>query len=77
MLQKVVQCVAPFKPELFLQNIMSTIQDKDKNHIVVHISTVVRLLYAQLWTCKEVLNEDKLKDKIYEAAEMDILSEKK
>lgn len=68
MLQKILKCVVPFKSEVFLLNIMSTIHDKDKKHIILHIIIEARLVYAQMWKCNNVLVEGKLKDKIYEVA---------
>lgn len=36
---------------------------------------MARLLNAQMWKCLDVPTEDKLRDKIYEAVEMDVLTE--
>lgn len=62
MLHKTLKCVVPFKQELFLLNIMPAIQDRSKTHIIVHISAVVRLIYAQMWKCIDVPNLDEWKD---------------
>lgn len=66
----------PFKPELFLLNIIPDIQGENKKHLVIHVNAAVRLSFAQLWKNEEVPKLEILIEKIYEVAEMDISSER-
>lgn len=65
----------PFKTqELVLLNVIRTIQERDKKHIVVYINTATRLLVAQKNV--DVPNLDKLIERVYEVAEAEVLTER-
>lgn len=46
-----------------LLNIIPTIQERDKKHIIVHINSAERLLFAQMWKNAEVPSIDNLIEK--------------
>lgn len=74
-IQKIFKRAIPFKPELFLLNIMPKIQDNKHKHLTVHIVRTARLVFAQKWENNAVPDINELIDKLYNTAEMDILTE--
>lgn len=65
----------PLKSEIFLLNITTEMQNKDK-YLVIQIITAARIVYAQMWKIVAVPDDIKLIDKLFELAEMDIITER-
>lgn len=75
-IQEMVNCSVPFKLELFLLNIMTTIQDNTKKYLLTQVVMAEKILYEQMWKKVEIPDNVRLIDKLYETAEIDLLTER-
>lgn len=55
---------------------VSTIQEQETKYLIIHVNTIVRLLYAQMWKGENSQNIEKMIEKLYEMVEMDTLTER-
>lgn len=76
MIQDALKDKIELKPEGYLLNILEKEYKKEQLHLLTHICTAARIIYAKYWKRKEIPKEAELISEILNTAEMDILTDR-